>query len=118
MKTLCDCGHIAVSDGFSTGYGIDIAEKKICFECCGKRDAEDLIQKGGLVGYLVKEGNNYYFTNWPATLKIRVLSFRKSWHNMTGKDGRTDFWFMFKNQSFHGVNIGHNSQVARVKRVK
>ena len=44
-ETLCDCGHIAVSNGFSTGYGTDKAGKRHCFACCGENDKKELLRE-------------------------------------------------------------------------
>ena len=117
ITTQCDCGHIAKSSGISTGYGTDKDNKKICFKCCGKNDRKELIETGKSFGYLVKKGNGWYFTNWPGSFEIRVLSTRQSHHNFAGRNGRTDFWLFFEGHNYHGVNIGDN-QCARLKRTK
>lgn len=112
--TICDCGHIATSNGFTTGYGVDRDGKKICFECCGKNDREQLEQTGKLSGYYT--GGK--FMNWPGTFSVHVYSYRKSWHNFAGRDGRTDFWFSLNGRNYHGVQIGHLNECATVRRVK
>jgi hypothetical protein len=50
--------------------------------------------------------------NWPVSYQ------RSSWHNMAGKNGRTDFWFTGPDgKQWHGVNIGDN-QIVRTRRIK
>lgn len=118
-KTDCDCGHVAISDGFTTGYGIDKENKKICFTCCGENDKQELRDNGKFTGYIsgTKE-NGFKFTNWPGTLNIPVRYYRFSWHNFAGRNGRMDFWLTFEGQNYHGFQIGYNSQIATIKRNK
>lgn len=59
----------------------------------------------------------YYVSLWSGTGKTRVSYQRKSFHNMAGKDGRTDVWFTLDGSNWHGVNIGDN-QICRVRRCK
>ena len=115
--TKCDCGHMAESDGFSTGYGIDKDGKKICFACCGEQDKQTLIETGKLSGYFSKDEKGHYFGNWPGSFKIRVYSVRYSWHNFAGRNGRRDFWLTYNGENYHGVNIG-DQECATIKRVK
>ena len=118
-KTLCDCGHIAISNGFSTGYGRDDDGKKICFKCCGKNDVKTLLTTGKLHGYYSRDKKlGMVFSNWPGSLKIHSYYSRDSWHNFAGKDGRTDFWCKFKGHVYHGVHIGHNNECATLRRTK
>ena len=103
----------------STGYGVNEHGEKTCFKCIGKADKKELVKTGKLTGYFStgKDGRKY-FTNWPGSLSIHVYYTRQSWHNFAGKNGRTDFWFLFEGQNYWGVQIGNNNQIARVKRVK
>jgi hypothetical protein len=117
-KTLCDCGHEAVSDGFSTGYGVDNEGKKICFRCCGERDKKFLRDNGRLSGYFTGNGDHMEFTNWPGTLKLKVVSHRYSHHNFAGRNGRCDFWVYFEGNRYHGVHIGANNECATIRIVK
>jgi hypothetical protein len=113
-KILCDCGHIAVSDGCGTGYGRNKDNKTICYACCAENDKKELIETGKLHGYF----DGQKFTNWPGSFSIPVNYQSKSWHNFAGKNGRTDFWLYFEGQRYHGVFIGFNHQCATIKRVK
>lgn len=125
--TICKAEFVPST--ISTGYGIDKHGHRICFSCCGKLDERALKRDGKLVGYLTykqvpinyrKTGyidiEDGFFTNWPGTFKIRVLRVKKSFNNFRAP--RLDFWFMWQGMEFHGVNVGNNSQVATVKRVK
>lgn len=110
-----------VSTDGGTGYAIHNEGGqvgKICYQCCGEIDKAHLLSTGKLTGYLVQERGRWRFTNWPASLVLTVQSFRKSWHNFAGHDGRTDFWLTFEGHTYHGVQIGHNSQLATIKKVK
>jgi len=103
----------------TTGYGTGETGEKVCFECCGIEDANTLRETGKLTGYYCNgEDGKYYFTNWPGTLKLPVYYSRQSWHNFAGKNGRTDFWLKFEGKEFHGVQIGHFSQIATIKQLK
>lgn len=112
METLCDCGHIAVSDGISTGYGIDKDGKKMCYACCAEYDKETLRETGKLTGYY----SGGVFSNWPGSLKITPYYSRTSKHNWGGI--RTDYWLKFEGYNYHGVQIGKNSEVSTIRRIK
>lgn len=123
MKTEFICSHCGQNkvheDSLTTGYATNDKGEKICFACCGEIDRKYLNDNGKLSGYFTesaKDGD--FFTNWPGTLKLRVTYKRKSWHNWTGKNGRTDFWIHTNDASYHGVQIGHNSQCATIRKVK
>ncbi len=118
-KTMCDCGHLATPTTVSPGYGRTADGKTICFACCAENDKKQLLETGKLSGYISKnDAGQWRFTNWPGSLSIPVHSFRFSWHNFAGKNGRMDFWFRFEGANYHGVQIGNNNQIARVKRLK
>jgi hypothetical protein len=123
MKTefVCSCCKktIVHESDFSTGYGVTDNGQKLCFDCCGEQDKNRLIETGKLPGYFTKDKDGRdIFTNWPGTFVLPVYFFRKSWHNFAGKNGRTDFWVKFNGNEYHGVQIGHNSQCATIKRTK
>ena len=119
MITVCDCGHTVESNGFSTGYGINDKGEKICFACCGKKDEKYLREHGVLSGYFSGKDGKYEFSNWPGTFRLPVLSYRKSYHNFVGKDGRIDFWVVFEGNTYHGVNINHASnECATIRKTK
>jgi hypothetical protein len=115
-KTLCDCGHVAVSNGFSTGYGTDENGKKRCFDCCGKRDRILMKQTGKATLYLSKKNNQYAITNWPGTLSINSRRVITGGHNFAGI--RYDVWFELDRETWHGVTYGDNTQLCHCKRLK
>ena len=126
MKTKIICyqckKEIINTSDFSTGYGIDKDNNKICYSCCGENDKKQLEETGKLFGYFtINKGNCYgTFSNWPGSFKKESCYFRQSYHNICGKNGRTDFWFIHNNKQYHGVNISKqgSNECAKVKRVK
>lgn len=120
----CDCGHIAISDGLSAGYGSTADGKKFCNTCCGRIDLEELERTGRLTGYFVREVYTcdgricykYKFTNWPGTLAIRIEYASQSVNNFGAT--RWDFWFRLTGHRYWGWCVGNDNQVATVKRLK
>ncbi len=112
-----DCKRIKQStDAMTTGYGsFGKSKRKVCFECCGKREARDMAKTGKATLYLVSKKDGYHVTNWPGTLDIRAGYVKRGGHNI----GRTRFdaWFSFAGATWHGVNIGDND-ILRCKRLK
>lgn len=107
------------TNSLTTGYGVNDKDEKICFECCGKLDAQHLMSMSigdKYVLYLTKNDNQYRLTNWPSSLEIPVYGVKEGRHNMAGK--RYDLWFQFKNNHYHGVQYGDNTQICHIKRVK
>ena len=123
LNLLCfDCGkpiykpEATKKHGFGgTGYAIDDDKNKICYQCCAVRDKKQMLSDGEIFLYLDKEKK--IVTNWPGTLIIPVNQIKYSYHNMAGKNGRRDFWFMFDWQDWHGFNVG-DSQIARCHKLK
>ena len=115
METIfcATCGNECIPEGCTSGYGIDNQGKKHCFACCAMQDAKQMRETGKAVLYL---GHGNEVSNWPGTLKIQPLRVSTSRHNIGGK--RTDVWFQFENQNWHGVHIGGNNTLLRCKRVK
>jgi len=108
--TICDCGHEAVSSGFTTGYGVDRVGRKVCFACCGENDRKEL-ESGFPVGlYLVKEDNGQCrVKNWPGTLSIipTWVRDRKVWNNFAGRYLlRVDVWFVVGKFRYWGFTQG------------
>lgn len=113
--SVCDQDKVHISD-FSTGYGTDPqTDAKVCFDCCGVQD------KAALFSLEPKEKMVLYWsggmvTNWPNTLTIKPYYTRKSKTNWNLE--RTDFWFKFHGNKYHGYHIGHNNQIAHVYKIK
>jgi hypothetical protein len=81
-------------------------------------ELEALKASGRGVLYLTRNADgSHSVSQWSGGLCRPVYALRKSWHNMAGKNGRTDFDFSFDGSRWHGVNIGDN-QIARVRRCK
>ena len=124
-----DCGEEKVHvnpNGFGgTGYAIVCdggVEKKVCYDCCAKRDCADMIESGKGVLYLTVAGpgaaapNWPVVTNWPGTLKFAVKARRIGSHNFTGR--REDVWFNGPDgKLWWGWNCG-DAQIIRVRRLK
>ena len=60
---------------------------------------------------------HYRVSDWPGCNQAFTYHERTSFHNMAGRNGRLDVWFMLDGSRWHGVNIGDN-QILRVKRCK
>ena len=79
-----------------------------------KRELERMRITGQGILYI---SNGFDIGDWIGANKWRGYNRRTSWHNMAGRDGRTDIDFTFDGSRWHGVNIGDN-QILRVKRCK
>lgn len=119
-KICHDCGKTIVPppDSISTGYGTDAEGHIVCFDCCGKRDEHMLEQMQ--VGdkcflYLSQKEGKYSLSNWPGSLKIPVRDCAIGRHNMAGT--RTDVWFSFHGNRFHGTQYGDFSQICHIRRI-
>ncbi len=122
--TCTDCKqHKTHTDEHTTGYAtFGGSNAKVCFACCGLRDAAYMAKHGKNTMYLTLKqlpGDNFkswQVTNWPGTLAITVSMRRKGRHNIAGC--RYDVWFRFQGRDWHGVQYGDNTQLCRVKRLK
>ena len=114
-EICCVCGKSIHGDGIGTGHGIDEHGNKVCYECCGKRDAEQLAAlEPGTPMYLYLSGE--YVTNWPGTLKIRIIGQRTGRHNIAGT--QTNVWFRYGGRNYHGTQYGNDSEICRVTALK
>lgn len=113
------CGIVktrAPADAFTGGYGIGADGRQMfCYCCCAENDKEQMRRTGRACLYL--NAKTREVTNWPGSLRLRCGPARKSWHNFAGRNGRTDVWFTFEGDTWHGVNIGDND-ILRCKRTK
>jgi hypothetical protein len=128
--TCADCGEEKVHGNPSgcggTGYAFFCdggVEKKVCYDCCAKRDIADMTAAGRITLYLTVAGDGAaapnwpVVVNWPGTLRIPVKARRIGKHNFAGK--REDVWFVGPDgHNWHGVSIGHNTQLCHCKRLK
>jgi len=83
----------------------------------GEMELASLKKEGKGTLYLSKENGRYSVATWSGVGRVSCHHVRKSWHNMAGRDGRTDVWFSLDGSQWYGVNIGDN-QICRVKRCK
>lgn len=117
-------GHGAFAPGgkvqLQNGVVRDLTQEEIDTHnrLLGVAEFEALKKHGRGILYLTesKPGESKLST-WSGTNTVFPYRSRKSWHNMAGKDGRTDVWFSLDGSRWHGVNIGDN-QICRVKRCK
>lgn len=84
----------------------------------GEMEFEALKKNGRGVLYLTHQPHGTYtVATWAGQGKRPCHNVRQSWHNMAGRNGRTDVDFELDGSRWHGVNIGDN-QICRVKRCK
>ena len=116
----------------TVGYGRTPDNKKVCFACCAFNDAQWMRRKGQIALYLtIPEDVDYFrrgqrhgerycraeITNWPGSLKFRSGMVKYGRHNIAGI--RWDVWFDGPDgHVWHGVSIGHNTQILHCKRTK
>ena len=128
---VLECGHVASEHGeHTTGYGTDENGNRYCWECCAKRDREQMRTDGRITLYLTEIqrdvtastlnphvlGQRFKVTNWPGSLSLPVQHIRKGRHNMARV--RYDIWFSFEGTPWHGVQYGDNTQLCHCSRVK
>lgn len=102
--------HIGES---STGYALDANDSKVCFECCGKQDAERLTNLSvGQKMILYYDGKN--IVNWPGTLTIKPSIV---W--VTGYARRTtQIEFNFGGNQYKALQYGGNTQIIHIRKLK
>lgn len=121
MQTIFTCHQckqeITHESDFSTGYGRDKDDNKICFACCGENDKKELLEMpiGGKT-MLYLDTKEMKLTNWPGTLQIKLHNIRKGRHNIAGR--RYDIWFQYGQNQFHGTQYGDMTQICHIKRIK
>ena len=105
-----DCGHKA------DGYGRTLDGKAHCYSCIAIFDQESMDNDGHskrLPLYL--SGNEV--TNWPGSLRFRVVEQSSGRHNIAGT--REDVWFHDRHgHTWHGVQYGQWTQIVHCKRLK
>jgi hypothetical protein len=81
-------------------------------------EIEQAKQSGTALLYERDIGGKRHVGTWDGSFNFAVSYRRTSWHNMAGKDGRTDYYFTGPDgKNWHGVNIGDN-QIVRCHRLK
>lgn len=119
------CGKTKpVNHDGGTGYATRVPgfdeEDRICYDCCGELDGNELrkMQPGEKTA-LYWDGK--VITNWPGTLKITPTRSYKTVHHTPRsywREYKTHIWFMFGGSWFYGYQIGQNTQIAHIRRIK
>ena len=93
-----DCGKHKIHNNPNgcggTGYAVvreDDTDKKVCYDCCGKREVADMKDRGRAVLYLTVTEGKQFVSNWPGTMKLLVRHSRTGRHNIAGS--RETVWF-------------------------
>lgn len=105
----CDCGC-------GTGYAILPDIGKICYDCSAEIEKQFMRDNGRSVIYLCEKSTGYEITDWPGRLRIPVAMYKEGHHNIAGT--RTDVWFLFEGEVWHGVKCGENHDTIHVRRTK
>jgi len=135
-----DCGKTIEppANSCGTGYGVARDGAKVCYECCGKRDAEDMRQTGKATLYYfagtrtptnpdglrvvcgATDNNDKTVSrvgNWPGTLMFRVKTWTHGKHNIARE--RLDLWFIGPDgKRWHGVRYGRDTDILHCRRLK
>jgi hypothetical protein len=114
---VCSCcqQEKPVNKEGGTGYATDAHGNKTCYECCGKQDEKELASmQPGEKTVMYWDGKQ--ITNWPGTLKISPYRTTSAPHNIGGR--KTNIWFTFAGNHFYAYQIGNNSQIAHIRRIK
>lgn len=113
---ICDRGHPeSPHSDITRGYGTNADGATLCYDCCLEQDKAIMRQTGKYTLYLVIRDGRYIVSNWPGTLEFPATG-KKSWHNFAGT--RTDVWFRFEGQLWHGYSIGNFTQICHCKKTK
>lgn len=92
-----------------TGYAELDNGDKVCYACCGVRDAEHMKRGEKIILYLETACDKYrpyasgHVINWPNTLRI-PCTVKRGGHNIAGC--RYDVWFNFGGRKWWGVVYG------------
>lgn len=115
--TLLDCGHEpSPHSEFTTGYGLDDQGRTFCYDCCAKNDREQMRRDGKTTLYFTRKDGRTIVSNWPGSLIFPTRETRTSENNWGAT--RTDFWFEFEGDLWHGTHVGSSHQLATCRRTK
>ena len=124
-----DCGHVipALPDGHcgGTGYGVDSAGRKHCYQCCSDRERASMVATGCATLYLTRDPKEdglrspaYSVTDWPGKLRFPAIGVKVSRRGGGFGSQRTDAWFVGPDgYVWHAINRG-DMQIARCKRTR
>lgn len=118
------CGITKQPDSqFTTGYGRDKHDNKVCYLCCADQDKKQMMDEGKITLYLTESKSPLqgmkpeYVSNWPGTLRFPVYHSRKGRHNFART--RTDVWFQGPDgNEWWGVLYGEHTQLIHCRRTK
>jgi hypothetical protein len=121
--SICQKTIVMSETSIGTGYGINQAGEKVCYSCCAEQDKQFMREHGKIVLYLDKTTQlrghdkviSFEVINWPGSLKFKA-SGKSGRHNLARS--RTDVWFKFEGQNWHGVQYGKNSYLCYCKQLK
>lgn len=140
------CGETCQSDGLGAGYGVDADGKAHCYQCCGKRDLEQMMRRGKITLYLsqippkewaarlvmmgkspymdgdygAQERQRFSIINWPGTIKIQPWAVKKveGW-GYGGPYPVHHVWFTGPDgYQWYGVCKGRDSEIFCCRRLK
>jgi hypothetical protein len=116
-QELLECGHVeSPHSEITSGYGSDEYGNRYCYDCCNQKEIDTMLETKRATMYLVKEGDNWYVTNWIGNIRY-LASVKKGRHNIART--RYDAWFHGPmNTIWHGVQYGENTQIIRCKEIK
>ena len=102
------------------GYGKDRDGNIVCYDCAGKMDADTLesLKPGEWMDlYLVNDvDGNYWVQNWPGSLKFNIYP-PPHWQAQSFRNWY-DIWFFFRNNRYHGVKYGNNTEIVHIQKVR
>lgn len=122
-KELLDCGHEAIplltetGEVFTTGIALDDEGKTYCYNCCAEQDIKQMREVGKIVLYVDGKFPNVTVSNWPGTLQIKASDVKYNRYGGGFGSHRTDVWFNFEGEKWHGINRGDNMLLS-CKRLK
>jgi len=131
MRRVFECDQckttVVHNSTFTTGYGYNAKDEKICFDCCAVNDRHSMIEDGDskrLPLYLNKKPiskNGLFYqwkiTNWPGTLVFTAYCSKNGRHNLAGK--RIDVWFRGPDgHVWHGWQVGDSTTIVHCKRTR
>lgn len=113
METCTTCKQPFVSNGFSTGYGINrVTGEKFCYDCIGKTDLLELenLKVGEKISlYYISAKKE--ITNWPGSLKLSANHYEIK-HNICRN--ALYVYFFHNNRRYYGRIMG-NTQVINIR---
>jgi hypothetical protein len=118
--TCADCERQIIIDrktAVTSPYVVLPDGSKLCHQCSAECDREYMHDTGKNTLYLTEDDDGAFCVqNYSGTLRFYPFDVKTGAHNITGQ--RTDLWFTFEQQVWHGVCYSTMSQECQVKRTK